>query len=113
MKGKRGKLFVSHVHWPYLTDTIVLEILANNQNCLCLILQFGSYMSTWVVIILVQMQDSMNVEVIHTCPCHKDGHHIRSLFAVVDVIHEVSKSIDDDKTNSFVLAQGVVYDCNT
>ena len=59
------------------------------------------------------MQDSMNVEVIHTCPCHKDGHHIRSLFAVVDVIHEVSKAIDDNQTNSFVLAQGVVYDCNT
>ena len=104
MKGKRSKLFVSHVHWPYLTDAVILDVLADNKNRFCLVLQFSSYVSTWVVVVLVQMQDGVDMKVIHTCPSHKDSHYIRSLFAVVNVIHEISKAINDNQTDTFVLS---------
>ena len=113
MKGKCGKFPVSHVHWFHFADAVVLGILTNNQNGLSLVLQFCTNVTARVVVILVQMQDGVDVEVIYTCPCHEDSHNIRGFLAVVDVIHEVSQSVYDNKTYTIILAQGIVYDGNT
>ena len=110
MKSKRGELLVSHVHRLYFADAVVLVVFADNQHRLCLVLQFRTNVTARVVVVLVQMEDGVDVEVIDACPCHEDGHHVCCFLAVVDVVHEVSQSIDDDKADTFVLAQGIVYD---
>ena len=61
MKSKCAELLISHVHWFNLTDAVVLHILANNKNRLSFVFQFSTYMTTRIIIVLVQMKDCMDV----------------------------------------------------
>lgn len=55
----------------------------------------------------------MDMKVIHTCPCHENGHHIRGFFTIVYVIHQISESVDDYKTDLLVLSQSIINESDT
>ena len=113
MKGECGKLIITHVHRLNLADTIVHSVLANDKYGLSLVLQLCTDMTTRIVVILVQMEDCMDMKLVNTRPSHEYGHHISSLLAIVDVIHEVSKSVYDYKTDFVILSQSIVNDSDT
>ena len=58
------------------------------------------------------MEDCMNVQIVAARPSHQQIDDFRGFSWIVDVIHQVSYSIDDDKTDALVLSQGIVYDRN-
>ena len=64
LERKGRKVLVSDVERFYLTHIRHRVALANHQYRLCLVAEFRSYVTSYIVITLVQVQDAMDVQVI-------------------------------------------------
>ena len=84
MKGKGRELFVSHVHWPDLTDIWSLLVLADDKDGLSLVFQLSTDVSSGVVVVLVQVQDTMDMQIVQARPSHEHGNDIRRFLGIVD-----------------------------
>src|SRR5574344_448522 len=59
------------------------------------------------------MEYCMDVKVIYTCPCHEYCHYICRFLAIVYVIHQISKTINNYKSNLLVFTQGIINESNS
>lgn len=71
LKGERSKLLVSDMHCLHLTDIPVLNTFRDLKHGLRLVVQFRSYMTTGVVITLVEMENGMDMQLIVAGPTHQ------------------------------------------
>ena len=61
---KRLELFLSDVQCLYLTDVWVIGILADNKHCFCFVVHFGSAMPTHIIVPLVQVGDTVDMDIV-------------------------------------------------
>ena len=101
------------MHRPDLADVGVLLILADDEHRLRLVFQFGSDMSTGVVVVLVEMEHTVDVQVVLARPRHQHGHDIGGFLGVVDVVHQVTETVNDDKSVALAFAQRIVDETDT
>lgn len=80
----------------------------DDEHCLRLVFQFGSDMSTGVVVVLVEVEHTVDVQVVLARPRHQHGHDIGGFLGVVDVVHQVTETVNDDKSVALAFAQRVV-----
>ena len=64
LECKGSKVLVSDIERFYLTHIRHRVALANHQYRLCLVAEFRAYVTSYIVIALVQMKDTMDVQVI-------------------------------------------------
>ena len=64
MESKGRELLVPHVHRPDLADVWSLFVLTDDKDGLCLVLQLRTYMASGVVVVLVKVQDTMDMQVV-------------------------------------------------
>ena len=81
----------------------------NSRSRMCigltsLMFQFGSDMSTGVVVVLVEVEHTVDVQVVLARPRHQHGHDIGGFLGVVDVVHQVTETVNDDKSVALAFA---------
>ena len=55
----------------------------------------------------------MDMQIVQARPSHEHGNDIRRFLGIVDVIHEITKTVNDDKTVAGALTQGIVDKAET
>ena len=65
-------------------------------------------MASGVVVVLVKVQDTMDMQIVKARPCHEHGDDIGCFLGIVDVIHEITKAVNDDKAIAGTFSQGIV-----
>ena len=97
-KSKRLKVTVTDMQGFHNAYGFVVLIRFNLHDGFRLVVQFRADMSPCVFIILVLMQDGMNVYLPVVSPPHEFGYYFGGLAGRIDVIDEITDTINDDQS---------------
>jgi len=95
------------------TDNGILRTLGDDQHRFRLIAHFRADMPAYIVVAFIQVQHTMDMQVVFRRPLHHLVDNLHRFAGAVDVEHQVADAVNDDQPIPFVLAQGVVDDLNT
>ena len=101
------------MHRPDFTDIGILLVFTDYQNRFCLVFEFGSNMTSGVIVILVKMQHATSTGATSVHSSHEHSHHICRFLGIVDVIHEISQAVYNDQSYILKCPEGIIYEGNT
>ena len=103
-ESKWREVLVPYLQGSYLTDIGIFAVFAYDKYGLCLVVQFRTDMTTHIVIPFIQMQYTMDVNIIDGGPLHQRVYQTDRFRSVIYVQHHVSYAINDNQTVAIVLA---------
>ena len=65
------------------------------QDCLCLVVEFRADMPSCVIVAFVEVQHSLDMDILLACPLHQVAHEFSRFCGIVDVEHQISNAIND------------------
>ena len=95
------------------TDNGILRTFGDDQHRFRLIAHFCTDMPAHIVVTFVQVQHTMDMQVVFRRPLHHLIDDLHRFAGAVDVKHQVSDAVYDDQPIPLVLTQGIVDNPDT
>ena len=99
-KGKRRERDIPDIDRLDGADGIIVLVLLDTENGLGFVVDFGSDMSTCVLIALVLVNDGVDVKIVFFRPLHQMVDYKSSLARTVDIQHQVADAVNDYQSDS-------------